>query len=361
MGNRGPSAGSTVPTPEVSPGYNNDNIEYSHRNNRTRREDIFWPELPNVGLGCCEKCNSMTGTAEGLAALLSDDGYKHLNWYNIQQTAALGCPLCKNIWDATENQDWSYDDGSVTHDEIVILANVTHLPASAETLRSWHPMKDIHLHSLEVYIPSENRPTHPPYPKGDEEVFGLVTYEADPASSFVPARRESKELTPKVVDGICRWLDDCRSKHLSCPRAHTPKLPQRVIDVGHSPIQLRQSLINERAEYAALSYCWGKSVQPITTTSNLLRHMHALPSSLPKTVLDAIEVCQKINIRYLWVDSLCIVQDDESDKLNQIANMGSIYKNSTVTIVAASAVDATDGFLSDVESREPMAQLPFFC
>lgn len=186
---------------------------------------------------------------------------------------------------------------------------------------------------------------------------------ADPASSFVPGRRESKDLNPKTVAKIRRWLEDCLNKHPSCPRGCAPKLPRRVIDVGadNSVIRLHESLKNEKAQYATLSYCWGIGVQQFTTTtSNLHDHMIALPRHLPKTISDAVEVCRKAGIRYLWIDAFCIIQDDSSDKSNEIAKMGSIYKNSTVTIVAASAKKVTDGFLWNGKPDEPIAQLPMF-
>jgi hypothetical protein len=99
----------------------------------SRREDIIWPEFPSTSPQCCAKCEIMTGTQEGLAALLGDGGYKHFNWYGIQETAALGCALCTAIWDVTEHEDWDYEeDGSITRDEIRIFANVTHLSSPSE-------------------------------------------------------------------------------------------------------------------------------------------------------------------------------------------------------------------------------------
>ena len=166
-----------------------------------------------------------------------------------------------------------------------------------------------------------------------------------------------------MVGEIRRWLDDCLNKHPSCPRSSIPELPRKVLDVetGNSTVRLHQSLENEKAQYASLSYCWGGGGKQITTTnSNLHDHLLALPRHLPKTISDAIEVCRRVGIRYLWIDALCIIQDDSSDKLDQIAKMGSIYKNSTVTIVAASAERVTDGFLSNEKPSEPTAQLPIF-
>lgn len=123
---------------------------------------------------------------------------------------------------------------------------------------------------------------------------------------------------------------------------------------------------NEKAQYASLSYCWGGGGKQIMTTNSTLHdHLLALPRHFPKTISDAIEVCRKVGIRYLWIDAFCIIQDNSCDKLDHIASMGSIYKSSTVTIVAASAERVTDGFLADEEPsdqdpREPIAQLPIF-
>ena len=61
------------------------------------------------------------------------------------------------------------------------------------------------------------------------------------------------------------------------------------------------------------------------------------PKSLSRTVHDAITVTRKLGIGYLWVDAICIIQDSDSDKANEIRLMGNIYENATVTIVAQSA------------------------
>lgn len=173
---------------------------------------------------------------------------------------------------------------------------------------------------------------------------------------------ESKELSPKVVNRIKEWLISCLDEHPSCPRCPPPKLPRRVLDVGSTdtPVSLYQPPHGSKAHYATLSYCWGAGAnQVVTTTSNLQEHMQALPVSLPKTIIDAIEVCRRIDMRYLWIDSLCIVQDDEDDKLEQIDKMGLIYKRSTVTLVAASAKSSMEGFLGQSKFKRPSLQLPF--
>lgn len=68
--------------------------------------------------------------------------------------------------------------------------------------------------------------------------------------------------------------------------------------------------------YVALSYCWGPYTADIRTTvaANLREHMHGIAvAALPRTVQDAILVAARLGVSYIWVDALCIVQDDAAD------------------------------------------------
>lgn len=115
-----------------------------------------------------------------------------------------------------------------------------------------------------------------------------------------------------------------------------------------------------RAEYVALSYCWGMPQRLVTTKSNRMNHLvHGIPEDeIPKTISDAIQVCRKLGIRYLWVDALCIVQDDDNDKAAEIGRMADIYQDATITIIAASAQKVTDGFLDDHDESGFLPRLP---
>lgn len=82
---------------------------------------------------------------------------------------------------------------------------------------------------------------------------------------------------------------------------------------------------------------------------------------LPQTIVDAMTVCEKLGIMYLWVDSLCIVQNSKQDKVQELARMRNIYRWATLTIAAAKAETVNDGFLSRAKPRyflDPF-QIPF--
>lgn len=112
-----------------------------------------------------------------------------------------------------------------------------------------------------------------------------------------------------------------------------------------------QSLASIR--YATLSYVWGKAKQVMLTEERELElqtegslSIQAMPQ-LPQTIRDAIDLCRALNIRYIWVDALCIRQGttaaDIQDKQYQLAHMGDIYQNALMAIVAAGGDSANAG------------------
>ncbi|KAL2070260.1 hypothetical protein VTL71DRAFT_13286 [Oculimacula yallundae] len=143
---------------------------------------------------------------------------------------------------------------------------------------------------------------------------------------------------------IREWISICQKKHKKCPGQKIPRLPGRVINVDQMRLHISHS--GEKAPYAALSYCWGGNQSFKATKDNLTSMIRALPySSLPKTLQDAVFVTRQAGLRYLWVDALCILQDDELDKAFWVHKMDSIYTDCTVCIAAAIATGASEGFL----------------
>jgi hypothetical protein len=146
------------------------------------------------------------------------------------------------------------------------------------------------------------------------------------------------------------WVDKCLQDHPRCIRSSKQLLPSRVLDVepfGSSDIRLCQTLGKE-GEYATLSHCWGGVRDGITTSINLVERMSGFAlSSLPKTFRDTIQITRKLGIQYLWIDSLCILQDSKEDWMVNCPKMAQIYANSVVTIAALWAKGDHDGIILD--------------
>ena len=100
--------------------------------------------------------------------------------------------------------------------------------------------------------------------------------------------------------------------------------------------------------YLALSYVWGdsRSFQNVVRRQKDLYKPNSISAddeAIPRTIKDAIWLTANLGEKYLWVDSLCICQDDMENKMSQIMNMGNIYSQALFTIVAASGTNADAG------------------
>jgi hypothetical protein len=145
------------------------------------------------------------------------------------------------------------------------------------------------------------------------------------------------------------WLRQCINGHSKCqgPTAEDSYLPRRVIDIGPEDSTPEPSLLetfNQPGRYITLSHCWGGGSHIMTTTENVEQHKTSIPyKDLPKTFRESIDVTRKLGHRYLWIDSLCIIQNDKSDWETEGAMMHQYYKNSSLTIAAADADNSAAG------------------
>ncbi|KAI0433591.1 heterokaryon incompatibility protein-domain-containing protein [Xylaria sp. FL1042] len=181
--------------------------------------------------------------------------------------------------------------------------------------------------------------------------FQVFAHLGDPSSSTISNRPiarfpdSSTNLTRMVS-----WLNDCQEHH-KC-KTMLGEMPARLIEITGAPgnisLRLRQTEEVGRVAFAALSYCWGGEQPMKCVSSNILLYETTIPfDKQPQTIKDAIKVCQGIGLQYLWIDALCIIQDDSNDKSVEIAKMTSIYGTATVTIVAARSTSAAEGFLGE--------------
>ncbi|KAF7939019.1 uncharacterized protein EAE98_001355 [Botrytis deweyae] len=158
-----------------------------------------------------------------------------------------------------------------------------------------------------------------------------------------------------------QWLQNCNESHVSCSSKDTtyPRfLPTRLIDIGmeESAITPRLCLRKDvpiNSVYLTLSHCWGKTMPKITLLQAniefMLREINF--SQLSNAFQDALWVVRKLGGRYIWIDSLCIVQDSETDWLVESASMCDVYSNSYCNICATAARDGSERMF---RNREPL-------
>ncbi|KAJ3473577.1 hypothetical protein NLG97_g10235 [Lecanicillium saksenae] len=135
--------------------------------------------------------------------------------------------------------------------------------------------------------------------------------------------------------------------------------PRRLLDVGEPPddsVRLVDMASGSHDDidatflYAALSHCWGRDPFLQTLSTNIAQHQSpggiAL-KRLPLTFREAIDFTRRLGLHYLWIDSLCIVQDDPQDWQSESSRMAAVYQSAHVVISASGAKGASDGLYSD--------------
>jgi hypothetical protein len=98
-------------------------------------------------------------------------------------------------------------------------------------------------------------------------------------------------------------------------------------------------------KYMTLSHCYGTGQDVLRTTTHTLKGFEeSIPwSDLPKTFQDAVNLTRALGVRWLWIDSLCILQDSASEKAEESNKLGGIFGNSYLTLAATSASDSREG------------------
>jgi hypothetical protein len=158
-----------------------------------------------------------------------------------------------------------------------------------------------------------------------------------------------------------RWTQDkireCQNGHSDCNQKTQGNLPDRVLCIGplttqhtsdgeeriEADVKLYESS-GETSPYAALSHRWGNS-QPLSLRlDNISELCRGISWQLiPKTFQEAAIFSRKLGLQYIWIDSLCIIQDSKEDWIAQSGKMADIYENSFITLAATASLGAESG------------------
>ncbi|KAG4428236.1 hypothetical protein IFR05_016281 [Cadophora sp. M221] len=175
----------------------------------------------------------------------------------------------------------------------------------------------------------------------DPGVWGVL-----PASSTAVVH--PNPLDPSTIARLQTWIKICDQEHEDCHDESLPVLPTRVLDLGEPGFTGNVKLVEtngRHGQYIALSHCWGTSNSFLTTRDTIESRKNGfLPDQAPATFREAIMLARRLEIRYLWIDSLCIIQGDKEDWNIEASRMGDVYRNSYLMVAAANAASDTEGF-----------------
>ncbi|KAM5353594.1 hypothetical protein ACJ41O_000244 [Fusarium nematophilum] len=173
------------------------------------------------------------------------------------------------------------------------------------------------------------------------------------APTFATLRGDTS--LPQSTAWAYHCLRTCWTTHKTCWVSSSGFLPTRLIDVAHQDKEDDQVVLvdtkhlqADEARYIALSHCWGSTpLNCCTTQKNYESRMKGIPwDILPKTFQDAVQFTRKLKFRYLWIDSLCIIQQDAKDWTHESGKMFGVYANSSLTLAAVHAPDSEGGLFA---------------
>lgn len=132
------------------------------------------------------------------------------------------------------------------------------------------------------------------------------------------------------------------------------ELPTRVVHVGDdfNDPYLYEASLKETGSYACLSYVWGKNQRFLTTVATFTERRKGFKlDSLPRTIRDAVVFTRGLGLKYLWVDSICIIQDSVPDWSKESTKMCSVYSKAAVTFAAVDSPDSDTGLFIGGSNR----------
>ncbi|KAH6708918.1 heterokaryon incompatibility protein-domain-containing protein [Leptodontidium sp. MPI-SDFR-AT-0119] len=248
------------------------------------------------------------------------------------QRSRKGCPTCRMILDALGLYSRVFDED----DRVRTFAPI----ARKNTLRIWCQGKQSTVGEIPFMIELYVLPGQPsPWPSisASTEISG----DTSSPEAFAQARY---------------WLSNCIQNHDRCPSNQDVPLPTRLLYLKHDGerwhVRLAKTL-GSVGRYACLSHRWGKQGAAEllqTERGNYEDHLKEISvQSLPRTFQHAIVSSRRLGLQYLWIDSLCIIQDDNADWRAEAAKMGSYYGNAYVTIAASWSPGPNGGCFSYAE------------
>jgi len=332
----------------------------------------------------CEACKSAIQAAFTQNHQKGHDPF----WYLIYESVPVhstnesfirgvvqGCPLCRHLWrqiNPGERHIPDFKNGWASVEE-TLDPSVLFKPTELEYHLDWLVWGETH----RIWASGEPQRIS----DDDEEAQDLVTFLLSPSGSKGETELEIPDIKLTLSEGggstssnpllWSHWMRLCSERHEECgssssndPNGRSSEFtPNRLIEVIpneqsralHWKLTTWERPVPQRPRYLTLSHCWGSSLHTCLTKANLSALAVASPATaLPKTYQDAMSVTVSLGYRYLWIDSLCIVQDDADDWKAQSAEMGLVYQNTSCNIAAAWAKEGSQGCFN---ARDPAAMI----
>ncbi|KAK5651028.1 hypothetical protein OQA88_1800 [Cercophora sp. LCS_1] len=307
----------------------------------------------------CSVCNNFKGIhkKEEIGAPTRHKGNRNhikigLSW-DVIIVSAKSCPICELLTIGIRGcwQQHNVKESDVQSFSLFFYYEGWHGDVADTNKEFRFQLADGRYFDIELFATEDQQGSRCPIPAAWE-------FETFPRYERTSPRSNSGE----VLDKIEGWIEECLSpSHEFCTAPAEAELPTRVIDVGtrDSPVIRLVEPLGKAARYVCLSHCWGKE-QIITTKKATIQERLAgiRMEELSKTFQDAVILTRRLGVRYIWIDSLCIIQDDLEDWEVESAKMCSVYSEAYLTVAATHSPDGRGGLFRETPDFEVSGVIP---
>ncbi|KAH6967115.1 heterokaryon incompatibility protein-domain-containing protein [Fusarium venenatum] len=271
----------------------------------------------------------------------------HERRISLKSSAETGCIICRQVWKQLLADDRLSKNGNNSPR----FQQDTNLP-----LGMWVKSTSSDVSTTKHLVVGISSKKHL-----DTVSFTVIprTGNSDPAPKIVPNAHLSS--TSEAIELWHQWFYTCSVSHSKCrtlsDRPMSVFKSKRLVEIindadgNHQQWRLVLGAYVQDLDYLTLSHCWGWTKHLSLTKHNYhVLKATSLISTLPTTYRDALVVTAALGKQYIWIDSLCILQDDEEDWKSQSSVMGLIYKYSACNVAAAWAENSSNGCFSPKEA-----------
>lgn len=306
-----------------------------------------------------------------------------IRWHTIRDIyvrARSECLMCRQVlravrlWAHSYGEEWEQrisqsENGTGTALRVQLIIGTEYIIGGT--------VMGIHVPAIVIHLEEDGSKSLGNSRQGSLKSFGVIAKASGP--EFDPANLVRAKVS---FDTIRRHLTACEEKEKhdqaptppvvesreihgkKCTPASGPKRPG--LPPGSYLVDVEEYCITEPppdCQYIALSYVWGKPIPGRVELQLLQSNIKEMTirgylreKLVPATIQDAMTVCSKLGIRYLWVDRLCIIQDGDAHKQSQINAMGTIYSSAYLTICAVGSPDSDMGLFGVGKQTRPFTQ-----
>ncbi|KAI1341062.1 HET-domain-containing protein [Xylariaceae sp. FL0016] len=261
----------------------------------------------------------------------------HESYASLLHSKREGCVACADFGDMNNEDDWNADFAMLGYYSVFCIG----------LSRRDFPRPAMLVYAGEML---------------EEFPHEMVEHDdTDRVNAFI----SSSTSSPETWTLVRSWVDSCVQSHEMC-RDHGASdfMPTRLLEVSREGEERIFRLVSGADlspddPYVTLSHCWGpgpadNKLRLLTSTETMLRD-GLRTAILPRTFRDAFEIIERLNVRYLWIDRTCIVQDSPADWQAEASTMQTIYRHGFLNIAALGSADDEGGCFFE---RDPCAVAP---